>query len=275
MVRTRLTSPTFDRSASIPTVTYVLLITVLSGFLLAAPHGSPTPLLGLAWSGVLVALAAGALRVEGVALQSLFPSLRAFGAAVAVVVAFWALYNLVAAGLATAGVGGFEPVLSRVVAHPAPYLAALLSSFVLTALPEELLFRGYFQQKAISLAGGDSRRAVIGGVAAVAVLFAVFHLPRWFIASGHGVSAALGTRLFGLLLAGLVYGGVYAFTGNLWVVALFHATMNQPPFIVTVDIPAELHLVAGVVEYAGILAVVVLAVRLTGIGEGIPVWARE
>ncbi len=107
------------------------------------------------------------------------------------------------------------------------------------------------------------------------MLFAVFHLPRWFIASGHGVSAALGTRLFGLLLAGLVYGGVYAFTGNLWVVALFHATMNQPPFIVTVDIPAELHLVAGVVEYAGILAVVVLAVRLTGIGEGIPVWARE
>ncbi|WP_181950679.1 MULTISPECIES: hypothetical protein [Haloferax] len=146
MVRTRLTSPTFDRSASIPTVTYVLLITVLSGFLLAAPHGSPTPLLGLAWSGVLVALAAGALRVEGVALQSLFPSLRAFGAAVAVVAAFWALYNLVAAGLATAGVGGFEPVLSRVVAHPAPYLAALLSSFVLTALPEELLFRGYLNR---------------------------------------------------------------------------------------------------------------------------------
>ncbi|MGB9956406.1 hypothetical protein ACOZ4B_08455 [Haloferax prahovense] len=51
--------------------------------------------------------------------------------------------------------------------------------------------------------------------------------------------------------------------------------MNQPPFIVTVDIPADLHLAAGVVEYAGMLTVVVLAVRLTGFGERFPVWARE
>ncbi|MCO8265117.1 hypothetical protein NKF06_00585 [Haloferax sp. AB510] len=58
-------------------------------------------------------------------------------------------------------------------------------------------------------------------------------------------------------------------------VTLFHATMNQPPFIVTVDIPADLHLAAGVVEYAGMLTVVVLAVRLTGFGERFPVWARE
>ncbi|WP_058826115.1 CPBP family intramembrane glutamic endopeptidase [Haloferax sp. Q22] len=274
MVRTRLTPPTFELGASIPTVTYLLVVTVLSGFLLVAPHGSPTPLLGLAWSGVLVALAVGALRLEGVAVRTLLPAPRALGAAVAVVAAFWVLYNLVAAGLATVGVVGFDPVLSRVVAHPGPYLVALLSSLVLTALPEELLFRGYLQQKAISLLGGDSRRAVLGGVAAVAALFAAFHLPQWFITSGHGVSIALGGRLFGLFLAGLAYGGVYALTGNLWLVALFHATMNQPPFIVTVDIPASLHLVVGVVEYAALLGVVVLAVRLTH-GRGVtPVWAR-
>jgi membrane protease YdiL (CAAX protease family) len=57
-------------------------------------------------------------------------------------------------------------------------------------------------------------------------------------------------RLAGLTLAGLAYGLVYALTGNLWLVTLLHATMNYRPLLLSVDVPADLHLVVGVVEYA-------------------------
>jgi membrane protease YdiL (CAAX protease family) len=62
---------------------------------------------------------------------------------------------------------------------------------------------------------------------------------------------------------GLTYGAVYALTGNVWLVARFHATMNYPPFLLAVNVPTEIHFVVAVVEYAGILSVVHLSGRLT------------
>ncbi|MFC6973554.1 type II CAAX prenyl endopeptidase Rce1 family protein [Halomicroarcula sp. GCM10025709] len=125
-----------------------------------------------------------------------------------------------------------------------------------------MFFRAYLQQKIVALAGSETRRTVAAAVVVVAVLFALFHLPRW-LASGHGVGTALAVRLFGLALMGLAYGLVYAMTGNLWLVALFHATMNQPPFLVTVSLPSELHLVVGLVEYTAIVSVVALSGAVT------------
>jgi membrane protease YdiL (CAAX protease family) len=144
-----------------------------------------------------------------------------------------------------------------------PYLAALGSSLVFTAIPEELVFRAYLTSKAVALTEGNVRRAVVIGVAVGAVLFAFFHLPRWFLMSNHGIGPALGSHLLGLTLAGLAYGLVYAVTRNLWLVALFHATMNQPPFLLTIQIPSNLHFLVGLVEYAAIVLFVLVIVSLT------------
>jgi hypothetical protein len=63
---------------------------------------------------------------------------------------------------------------------------------------------------------------------------------------------------------------VYAVTRNLWLVALFHATMNQPPFLLTIQIPSNLHLLVGLVEYAAIVLFVLVIVSLTE-SEGVSV----
>lgn len=275
MLRHDADPPKFNRGSLVPIATYLLVIAVLVVLVAVSPGASPPPILGMAWGVFLVALTGVAFKTDGVSPQSVLPSVRTLGPVVVVLVAFWALYNLVASGLALSGVPGFEATGSRVAAHPGLYLVALLSSLLFTAIPEELVFRAYLQQKCIALAGGNSRRAVATGIGIVAVLFALFHLPRWFLASGHGVGAALAARLLGLVLMGLAYGTVYAVTGNLWLVALLHATMNQPPVLVSMSVPSELHLLVGGIEYAAVVAVVVLAVRVTQPDRTRSLWSQR
>jgi membrane protease YdiL (CAAX protease family) len=69
---------------------------------------------------------------------------------------------------------------------------------------------------------------------------------------------------------GITYGIVYAVTGNLWLVAFIHATMNSPPVLVAMSVPPELDFVVGVVEYATIIAVVYLATRVTKPDDTVP-----
>ncbi|SFG90263.1 CAAX protease self-immunity [Halopelagius inordinatus] len=266
---------TFERGPLVPVATYLLVIAVLTVLTVVSPGTSPPPLLGMAWGAFLVVLAVGALKIEGISPRSVLPSARTLAPAIAVLVAFWAVYNLVAFALASGGFPGFEAKWSRVAAHPLLYLSALLSSLLFTALPEELVFRAYLQQKFTALVGGETRRAVVSGIVTAAVLFALFHLPRWFLASGHGVGAALAGRLLGLILMALAYGTVYALTRNLVLVVLFHATMNHPPFFVAVSVPSDLHLVVAVVEYVAIVSVVYLTVRVTGPDRAALVWSRR
>jgi membrane protease YdiL (CAAX protease family) len=263
MVRTDSGALSFDGGVSIPVATYLLAVCVLSILLVVFPGESPPPLLGMAWGVFLVLLTLGAFRIEGNALRMVLPSARALLPAIGVLLTFWGLYNLVAFALASAGVVGFEATWSRVAAHPLPYLGALCSSFLFTALPEELVFRSYLQSKVSATIGGDPYRVVAAGVAIVAVLFALFHLPRWVLASGHGVGVGLAVRLSGLVLAGFAYGVVYALTGNLWLVASLHATINYPPLLVTMHLPADLHFVAGLVEYVILVGIVYASVRIT------------
>ncbi|MGB9951490.1 type II CAAX prenyl endopeptidase Rce1 family protein [Haloarcula sp. Atlit-120R] len=264
MLRPDTGLPSFSGGPLIPVATYFLVITVLAGLVTISPGASPPPILGMMWGVGLVALTAGALSIESVSPRSLFPPVRTFGPAIGVVAAFWGLYNLVALALALGGVSGFEASLSRTAAHPLLYLAALFSSLLFTAIPEEFLFRAYLQQKFTRLVGGTTVRAVLSGIGLAAALFALFHLPRWFLASGHGVSSALAGRLIGLTLMGLAYGSVYALTGNLWLVALFHASMNHPPLLVTVTFPPELHLGVSVLENTVMVSLVYLTLRLSG-----------
>jgi len=165
------------------------------------------------------------------------------------------------AAYALGGLAGFEPAASRVVAHPLPYLAALASALLFTAVPADLFFRAYLQSKVTLLVGGRPRRAAVIGVVVAAVLFALFHLPRWFLVVGHGVGGALAGRLVELAIIGLAYGTVYALSGNLWVVALLHATMNQPPALVAGHVPPGLVLPSLVAEFGGAVALVAVATR--------------
>ncbi|MFC6974539.1 type II CAAX prenyl endopeptidase Rce1 family protein [Halomicroarcula sp. GCM10025709] len=264
MSRPDIGPQSFDGGPLIPVVTYVLTIAVLSALALVSTGGSPPPLLGIGWGVFLVALAVGAFRVEGIDPRSVVPSGRSFGVAFAAVAAFWALYNAVSYGLALGGVPGFSAGASRVVAHPLLYLAAFGSSLLFTAIPEELLFRGYLQGSVASLVGERGRRATAVGIGVAAVLFALFHLPRWFLMSGHGVGTDLAVRLLGLLAAGLAYGLVYALSGNLWLVALFHATMNQRPLLATVHTEGLIHVLLPFAEYAAFVAAAFALCRLTG-----------
>ena len=263
-------SPVFESGHLVPVVTYLLILGVLSGLTLISTGESPSPILGMAWGVFLILVGLAALTVEGLSPRTHLPSTRSLVPVLGVLITFWALYNLVAYGLALSGATGFDIASSRVVAHPLPYLAALGSSLVFTAIPEELVFRAYLQSKAVALAEWDGRRAVAIGVAVGAVLFALLHLPRWFLMSNHGIGPALGSHLLGVTLAGLAYGLVYAVTRNLWLVALFHATMNQPPFLLTFQIPSNLHLLVGLIEYAAIVLLVLVTVSLTE-SERIPV----
>jgi membrane protease YdiL (CAAX protease family) len=256
-------SPVFESGHLVPVVTYLLILGVLSGLTLIATGESPSPILGMAWGVFLILVGLAALTVEGVSPRPVLPPTRSLVPVVGVLITFWALYNLVACGLALFGVSGFDITSSRVVAHPLLYLAALGSSLVFTAIPEELVFRTYFQSKAVALAEGNVGRAVAVGVAVGAVLFALFHLPGWFFMSNHGIGPALANHLLGLTLAGIAYGLVYAVTRNLWLVALFHATMNQPPFLLTIQIPSNRHLLVGLIEYAAIVLFVLVIVSLT------------
>jgi len=275
MVRPDTGLPRFEGGPSVPVVSYLLVIVILSGLVAISLGESPPPILGMAWGVFLFVLTCSAVKIENVPPRSFLPPVRTVVPVLGVVATFWGLYNLVAAGLALGGVSGFGTGLSRTASHPLVYLAALFSSLLFTAIPEELFFRAYLQQKFTALTAGATRHAVLSGVGLASVLFALFHLPRWFLASGHGIGSALATRLLALMLMGLAYGVVYALTGNLWLVALFHATMNQPPFIVSVSIPSELHLVAGVIEYAVMVSVVYLTVRVGSSDEAPIVWTRR
>lgn len=254
----------FDGRAAVPVAVYLLCVAALIAITLASEGTAFEPLAGVVWGLVLVALAVGALRVEGVDVRAVVPSLRSLGAVAVVLAAFWALTNLVTSVAATGGLGGVALGDLPFVAEPVAYVAVFASSALFTALPEELFFRGYLQEKLIALAGGRDRRAVAAGVALSAVLFALFHLPRWFLQSGHGVGPALASELAWLVAFGAAMGLAYEATGNLWVLVLVHTRVNHPDLFVTGQRPPELHTLLLFVEVAALVGAVVLASRLVG-----------
>jgi len=263
MARPERAPPAFNRGLLVPAIAYIVIIALLSGLALISGRGSPPPLLGMAWGVLLVGIGVGAYRLDGVSPRSILPSSQSLFPVLGAIGAFWLLYNLLTYALALGSVPGFATASSKVVAHPVLYLAAFGSSLLFTALPEEFVFRGYLQSKLIAESGGTGRRAVAIGIGTAAVLFALFHLPRWFLMSVHGVGPALAARLSVLVLSGLAFGVIYVLTDNLWLVALFHATMNQPPLLFTVNIPSELHFVVGIIEYTTMVIFTIVVLYLT------------
>lgn len=91
---------------------------------------------------------------------------------------------------------------------PAELLAWLAVNLAVTALAEELLFRGLLQGALVRRLGAPR------GIAAGAVLFGLAHAP---FSTGFALVAGL---------AGLGYGWVLQLSGRLWAAVLLHGAVN-------------------------------------------------
>lgn len=107
-------------------------------------------------------------------------------------------------------------------------LGPLVAQLAATALVEETVFRGWlWPQLASRLASHLMPRAASLLAAGVSqAVFALLHLP--VLLAGDG--AVAGTLLV-LFATGLVFVGVYAATGNLFVAVVVHALGNAPTLL--------------------------------------------
>jgi CAAX protease family protein len=94
------------------------------------------------------------------------------------------------------------------------YSLVILQLF-LVAVPEEVFFRGYLQEKI----GNDLR-----GVLAVSLLFAIGHFVTGCIGGGLGGASCAKTLL--TFFPSIVMGYVYATSGTLWGNIMFHFLSN-------------------------------------------------
>ncbi len=83
-------------------------------------------------------------------------------------------------------------------------------------LAEEFVFRGLLQRLLTPYVGAE------GAVVGTAVVFAGMHIPHY----GGGLSAVIVVPMVVLIVDGVVWGWLYAYTGNLSVSWLAHAGSN-------------------------------------------------
>ena len=91
----------------------------------------------------------------------------------------------------------------------------LLTQLLLVALPEEVFFRGYLQQKI-----GNN----IKGVIIVSLLFAVGHFITLCLGGGHDI--AICSQAILTFFPSLVMGYLYIVTKSLWASIIFHFFAN-------------------------------------------------
>jgi len=91
----------------------------------------------------------------------------------------------------------------------------VLIQLLLVALPEEVFFRGYLQQKL-----GNT----VKGVIVVSLLFALAHFVTLCLGGGHGLSVCSQAVL--TFFPSLVMGYLYMSTGTLWASIIFHFLAN-------------------------------------------------
>lgn len=157
---------------------------------------------------VLVAVTQPRWAYLGLGPRSLLTAVVVGAAAYATVIA-------VAAVLNAAFDAGFTLFRNRYDA------ATFVDNWLLTAFAEELLFAGVLFVLARKLL---EPRSVWHAVGLVAVAFALWHLPG-YLAVGYGAGATVG-RLALNLASWLIFGGIYALSGNLWLVVVAHAATD-------------------------------------------------
>ena len=214
----------------------------------------------LSWEGI-------DLSALGIGRSHAVPALLTVGL-------FFALLNIIAAGLALAA-GHPETIGYHWTVPPAEALVVLLIMFVLAGLLEELLFRGYLQTKLAAVIGGGVRGISVSIVLA-SLIFAAYHIPR-IIVEGTPDETTAVMYLAGLTVSGLVYGLLYEWTQNLWIPVFVHTAGNAPGtagivFVLSGGWPAWA-VVGYQLAYLASIAAVVLAYRRCGRTHGFfPVW---
>jgi len=195
------------------------------------------PVAGTAKFGALAGIALLLLRVEDVHPGEIGLSRRLLGPALLAGFGLWAALNVVVAALAVAlgNQWGLGLVLEMPVRWPDVPLAlgiSLAFDFLVVALVEEFVFRGYLQTKVIALLGDDSRARIGLGILTASVVFGILHTPA-MIVQGASPSGIVGTAAF-LGLSGLGFGILYELTQNVYFVALLHAVGNTWPLVADV-----------------------------------------
>lgn len=99
----------------------------------------------------------------------------------------------------------------------------LFSNWVLTGFGEELLFAGVIYKLLEKKLPAQKTWLV---VLIVALLFALWHLPG-YISTGRAAGSTLG-RMGLNFISWIILGTIYAFSGNLWLVAAAHGSMDYP-----------------------------------------------
>jgi membrane protease YdiL (CAAX protease family) len=165
-----------------------------------------------------------ALRREGTGLRDIGASRELLAPALAAFAALVVAVNLAALALALRG--GGTPAFGFIYdGSPALVAAAVVNTYLFNGLAEELLTRGYLQNKLVVLLDGvDERVARATGVLGASALFAVLHVPTLL---QQGVApSAIPLGLLPLLLTGVAFGVIYEVTRNLYLVALLHGIGN-------------------------------------------------
>jgi uncharacterized protein len=136
---------------------------------------------------------------------------------IVLIAACYALFLAIAAGLSAAGIVK-EPLLrTGYAAWP------VVDNWLLTGFGEELLFRGFLLTLMVAMLPSRHRWWT---VAAVAIIFALWHLPSLLAAGREGTQLLL--RLALPAASGLIFGAVYLWSRNLWFTAFLHGTTNYP-----------------------------------------------
>lgn len=211
---------------------WALLSNGLASWLLGAERSYLVDQLWNVPSGMgQLAIAYAFLRHAGVRLRDIGAGPRQFlPAVVAVVAVVMALNVTVGVLLLAAG----EPLsFGWFALYRAPPLELATSAVAVGAVAqylfvgpvEELAFRGYLQNKfAALLERGRSRAATPLAVVGAALVFAFLHVPTLLLLGGGSLG---GLPL--LTASGILFGTIYALTGNLVLVALLHGIGNLWP----------------------------------------------
>lgn len=219
---------------------------------------------GTSVAGVLTWLA---LREEGVRPTDVGLSSSLVVPGVVAVGGVWVGLNAVGVGLAA--VTGHHSSIGYLYDRPfVLWVGVAVEQYLFVGILEEFVARGYVQNKLIDLFDGRDRRLRKGvAILAASVVFAATHVPNQLFVTGLAVEG-LPTSLAPLVVTGTIFGLVYEFTGNLYLVGLLHGTGNQWLLFVDPGAWPGWMVLVGVGSYVVFLAVVVWFYRRWATGAG-------
>jgi len=178
----------------------------------------------------------GILRYEGVSITDIGLGKSTFLPAVLAFGLLWGWITVVGIGYLTAT--GATTAIGFSFDSPWYWVPVwfLLTLTLSNGLTEELVFRGYIQNKCTALMSSRSQvPSTAVGIVAAALLFGVPHIPLGLILAGAS-PRAIPWIILGNFIPGTLYGVIYYLTRNVWYAGFFHGFGNATvvPFDATV-----------------------------------------